>query len=78
MGENNHLVNTGMKFGQYNDPTIVGDVTGRSRRYKSVDTQTLHDAGGTDPTHCSKIPPPSAIKPTPHKVQVKKMHDPTR
>ena len=43
-----------MKFGQYNDPTTVGDVTGRSRRYKSVDTQTLHDAGGTDPTHCSK------------------------
>ena len=68
IGKNDHTFNTGMKFGQYNDPTTVDDVIGRNRRYKSGATQTFHDAGGTDPTHCSKIPPPSAIKLTPHKV----------
>ena len=72
--ESDHVINTGMKFDQYNDSPTVGNVIGRNRRYKSVATQTVHDAGGTDHTHCSKIPPPSAIKLSLHKVQVKKNH----
>ena len=57
MGENDLIVNIGMKCGQNNDPTAVVDFIVNNHRYIIINTQTLNDAGTPIPNteHSSPI-----------------------